>query len=285
MKLAVHLHLYYLDQLPKVLKYLMSLNGQPYDLFVTMVKHNKQIEETIKAFNPNTKVIIVPNRGYDLAPFIEFLHKIDLDQYDLILKVHTKAPKSRNFTVLNGHNFTNRLWNHVLWDAVLGSKDQAQQCLARFKNKEVGMIGSGYCLTREKRTYEQLLPGINEALKHIGFKPVTSTNFIAGTIFYVRAALMKPLLAYSAKDFPQTDGTVKNYTFAHIMERVLAETVTQSGHTIIGVDPCHLIQIKLWQFHIALCHFLYQKKITNSGALMVKVCRLTVYHKKGYQHV
>ena len=111
MKIAVHLHLYYLEQLPKILKYLKSLDGTAHDLHVTMVKHDKDAEKAISTFNPKANIIIVPNRGYDLGPFIEFLHQIDLDAYDLILKVHTKKEISQNHTWLNGRRLDNKLYN------------------------------------------------------------------------------------------------------------------------------------------------------------------------------
>ena len=119
MKLAVHLHLYYLEQLPEILGYLNSLAEIDYDLFVTMVKSDKGVEEKILALHPQAKIMVVPNRGYDLGPFVEFLHKIDSDKYDLVLKVHTKGNVSKNYTWLNGRRLDNRLWGQILWDALL----------------------------------------------------------------------------------------------------------------------------------------------------------------------
>ena len=281
MKLAVHLHLFHVKQLPWILRYLENLNGCNYDLFVTLVEHNEQAEKTLKTFNPNTTILIVPNRGYDLGPFIEFLHQIDLGKYNYILKVHTKAPKSNNFTVLNGYGMSNRLWNHVLWDSVLGSKEQVKKCLEAIADKSVGMVGSKFCLTEEKRTYEKLLPQINDVLVRVGLNPVEKIQFIAGTMFYVKAALMKPLLAYTANDFTISDGKIKNYTLGHVFERVLAELVAGKGYKIVGVDGSKPILL-YFQFVLSwIFHFLWQNKYTSSGAHIIKICRITVYHRKG----
>ena len=82
MKLAVHLHFYYLEQLSEILTYLRSLKGQCCDLFVTMVEENKKAQAQIKAVYPNATIMVVPNYGYDLGPFIEFLHRSnDATQY------------------------------------------------------------------------------------------------------------------------------------------------------------------------------------------------------------
>ena len=98
--LAVHLHLYYTEQLPNIIKYLKSLEDVDYDLFVTMVEIDKGIEEQIKAFNKKANIRVVENRGYDIGPFVDFLHKINLDDYKYILKLHTKGNTSFNHVKL-----------------------------------------------------------------------------------------------------------------------------------------------------------------------------------------
>lgn len=280
MKLAVHLHLFHVKQLPWILRYLENLDDCDYDLFVTLVEHDEQIESTLKAFNPHAIIIIVPNRGYDLGPFVEFLHKVDLDKYNYILKVHTKAPKSNNFTMLNGYSMSNRLWNYVLWDSVLGSKEQVQKCLTELTCEGVGMVGSKICLTEEKRTYEELLPQINEVLEKLNFAPVDKIKFVAGTMFYVRAELMKPLLAYTINDFAPSDGTIKNYTLGHVFERVVALLVTGKGLKITGVGSARPMQLFFKLLLAQTLHFLWQNKRTKSGAHIIKICRIPVYHKK-----
>ena len=114
--LAVHLHLYYTEQLPNILKYLRNMEDVDYDLFVTMVKAAEGVEEQIKSFNNKAKIWVVENRGYDIGPFIDFLHKINLDDYKYVLKLHTKGSKSNNYTLLNNKRLDNALWGKILWD-------------------------------------------------------------------------------------------------------------------------------------------------------------------------
>ena len=276
---AVHLHLYYLEQLPKILKRLKSLVGQNYDLFVTMVERNEEAEKSIKSFNANADITIVPNRGYDVGPFIEFLHKIDLDDYEYILKVHTKSLKSNTFTILNGHGMTNGFWNDILWNALLVSKRQVQKCLAKFSDEKIGMVGSGICLTEEKHTYENMLPQINEALIKLGLNAIEKTKFIAGTMFLCRAALMKPLLAYSINDFDQTDGRIKVYTLGHTMERVLAELVLQQGYEIIGISYPTPVRLFFHYWRVRIVRFLFSKKRTKHR-LLIKIFKIPVWSRK-----
>lgn len=278
MKLAVHLHLYYFDQLPDVLKYLASLDGQSYDLFVTMVKENKKIEQAIQTFDPNATIMIVPNCGYDLGPFIAFLHKVDLDAYDLILKVHTKGKISQNHTWLNGRRLDNKLWGQILWDSLLKDKERVRENLVTFQDKKVGMLSSAYCFAKEKRTYEKLLPKINQELKKMGRKSIDSVHFIAGTMFYARPEIFKPLLHYTIDDFEVSASTIKEGTMAHIMERLMGILTEQAGFSIYTFKHDGYT----FQFIMArIKHFLFQKKKTTKGYTIVKVCRIPIWHQKG----
>ena len=51
----------------------------------------------------NAKIITVPNKGYDIYPFLIVLSKVKLDEYDYILKIHTK--NSRKDCLFPGNNF------------------------------------------------------------------------------------------------------------------------------------------------------------------------------------
>lgn len=277
--LAVHLHLYYLEQLPEMLSYLRSLEGQNYDLFVTMPQPNKDAEDALKNLKSDVKLIIVPNKGWDVGAFIEVLHRIDLDDYKYILKLHTKGDVTKNHTWLNGHRLDNKLWRHILLDALLKDKTRLQNNLNFMENNPtVGMLSSNYCIGQEKRTYRKLLPQINKALEECGFPPVNQVRFVAGTMFCVRAALLKPLLRYTLQDFPISDGQVKEGTFAHVMERLFGVLMPIQGYKLYGIEHDNY---RTGFFMAAVKHFLYQKKITTNGYTIIKVCRIPVWHRKG----
>ena len=88
--LLVHLHLFYKEQLDFMINKLKNISNCKWDLYVTMPVENNEIEEKLKKFKPNTKIIIVDNIGYDIWPFIQVVQSINLDNYDYILKIHTK---------------------------------------------------------------------------------------------------------------------------------------------------------------------------------------------------
>ena len=201
-KLAVHFHLYYVEQLNEILTYLKSLVSVDHDLFITMAKDDKNVRQKITDVCPRAEIWVVPNKGYDVGPFLDFLHHIDLDAYEYILKIHTKGTTSKNYTWLNKHRLNNRLWRRMLLDALLKDENRVRENLQLMdETPKIGMLSSQYCVTDSPKTYQKLLPQINRALEKCGFHKTGHLRFVAGTMFYVRARLLKPLLKYNINDF------------------------------------------------------------------------------------
>ena len=77
-KIAVHLHIYYEDKWDEIAVYLSNLQEYDYDLFVTLIKPNEELEKNIKKFKPKAQVFVIDNRGYDIGAFVWFLHQISV---------------------------------------------------------------------------------------------------------------------------------------------------------------------------------------------------------------
>lgn len=274
-KVAVHLHLYYLEQLDDILRRLSYLNGCDYDLFVTMSELNPQAQEKILKFNPQATLWQTPNLGYDVGPFIDFLHKIKLDDYDYILKIHTKRV-SGDYCLFKHKRFSVKTWRDMLLDGVLYSPQAVQKNLrVMADNPSIGMVGNDYVLTDEK---ECLLPlqTLAEEMQKIGLTMPEDLHFIAGTMFLVRAKLLQPFLKYQITDFTISDKDIHDNTLAHVLERLFCLAVTAQGCKIQGIK----YKSYAWLFFLAeLKRFLFQKKITRHGNLIIKICKIPVYIK------
>ena len=275
--LAVHLHLYYLEQLDEVLTRLSNLQGVDYDLFVTVTSNNPEISAKIRGFNPQAQIWEVENRGYDIGPFVEFLHRINLNNYEYVLKLHTKSKHSQNYTHLNNMRFDNALWSKVLWDSLLSSPKRVQKNLEMMKNPQTGMLASKYCINNEECNYKKLLSSINQQLKKMNLPETDSPEFVAGSMFYVKAGLLKPLLNLQMSDFTKTDGRIKEGTLAHVVERVIGTAVEEQGYKIAGVNDWYP---RFLCMKTALKRFIYQRKITANNKLLIKVLKLPIYSKK-----
>lgn len=275
-QLAVHLHIYYTEQLPNIIKYLKNLEDVDYDLFVTVIKEDKFLEKEIKSFNPNANIKVVENRGYDVGPFIDFLHTIDLDNYEYILKLHTKHLDNYDYGCFNGVRVNCTTWSKMLYDSLLSTKDVVANNLSILTNEpDVGMIGSSFCTTDEKWTYQSIDKQIQKEAQKINLT-IKDKHFVAGTMFLTRAKLLKPFLAYKITDFISSSSTIKDYTLAHCLERLFGWSIYSQGHKIKGV--------KNKNYYLDRCiapimRTFIQKKITKSGKIIVKVCKMPIYSK------
>ncbi len=277
-RLAVHLHLYYIEQLEEILKKLRNLRGVEYDLFITMVIDDEDIRKRVLDVYPLAKIWVVENRGYDVGPFIDFLHKINLDEYVYVLKLHTKGKKNSNYTFIKNRRLDNSLWGKIMWDSLLKSQNRIEENLKILDEQEgVGMLGSAYCFSDEKRHYWHMIDDINIALKKIGFDKIDSLSFIAGCMFLCRAKLLKPLLVYSLNDFEKTNGKIKDETLAHVLERLFGVIVKLQGYNIFQINSGVYF---LSFLKIVLMRFFIQKKRTKSGKTIIKVCKIPVYIKQ-----
>ena len=266
-KIAVHLHLYYLEQLDDILQRLSYLDVCKYDLFVTMSELNPQAHEKILKFNPQATIWQTQNFGYDIGPFIDFLHKIKLDDYDYVLKIHTKR-MSGDYCQFNHKRFSVKTCRNMLLDGVLCSPQAVKANLRIMTdNQTVGMIGNDYILTDEKASLLPLPTGLTMP---------KDLHFVAGTMFFVRAKLLRPFLKYKIEDFTISDKSVHDNTLAHVLERLFCFAVTAQGYKIQGVK----YKSYAWLFFIAkLKRFLFQKKITRHGNLIIKICKIPVFIK------
>ena len=117
-KVLVHLHLYYSNQIDYMLNKLKNINNCEWDLFVTVCNEDNKITNKLKAFKPDVKIIKVNNAGYDIWPFIQVLNKVELGNYNYILKIHTKNYRKEKAGRC-GKGFK---WRNLLIDALLKFK-------------------------------------------------------------------------------------------------------------------------------------------------------------------
>lgn len=281
-KLAVCLHLYDLSQTDDFLKKMNHIKEAdiPFDLFVTVSEHPAFPKEQISAiakinqFAQKAVIIPTPNAGYDIGPFIEILHRMDLNQYSYILKLHTKRREKISYAKLNHKRYDTALWRKILLNELIGSKEIVLSNLKELnQNPAVGMIAPTPLIIEEKNdltAFAQCAASLGLSLK----KPLT---FVAGTMFFVRANLLKPFLNYHISDFAPTKAAIHDKTLAHTMERMFGLAVIAQKHQIKGVSYHNY---RLESLRASIRRFFIQKRYTSKGKLIVKIFTIPVYIKK-----
>ncbi len=177
LKVAVHIHLYYLDLLDEFISNLKNI-PIPFDIYITLVDRDSSDIKKIFDIFPNTKVFTVPNLGRDLAGLVEVANHVDFSQYDCVIKIHTKK------SLHTGNEQT--IWRKRLIESLIGSKKQAAYTISQFSNQKIGMIGSHEDLGFSEYEDEEVS---NNLYKRLEIEPIPI--FFKGTMFAIRGLNLK----------------------------------------------------------------------------------------------
>lgn len=278
-RLAVHLHIHYLDAWEKIKQSLGNLDGYEYDLFVTLTKEAPELMQDIRSYHPRTQIYVVENRGYDVGPFLYFLHRINLEDYDFILKIHTKNGGPGKKTKICRHPVSRKWWARLLMESLIGRPEQVKKNMDIFElQPKVGMIGSYHLIETRSYGQEQVKAAVQQALDEMGYR-LKKLRFVAGTMFMVRSKLMAPLKEkYRLEDFELTDGTVRDGTLAHVLERLFGAVVLGQGYQVKGVAWTFAFEVA--SFFGVIAPYFFQMKVTKTNCLLIKIFKIPVFYRQ-----
>ena len=233
-KLLVHLHIYYHDQTDYFLSKLANINGCEWDLFVTMPVRDEAVEARLRSFKNDVRIIGVENYGYDVWPFIHIIQQTRLEEYDYVVKLHTK--RSVDKAKANKITMCGYRWRDEMVDALLSSRRHFAKLLEMFdRDESVGIACS--LLTLQKTSQYQDGSRLSNELARLGITP-KDLRFCAGTMFMARASIYRELqrdditAEIFADSLPQS-GT--DLSMAHTYERILSLLPSAMGYRIAPV--------------------------------------------------
>jgi glycosyltransferase involved in cell wall biosynthesis/Tfp pilus assembly protein PilF len=238
-RLAVHIHLFYLDCIPQILNYLKVI-PEKFDLYISTDEQSK-LEEIASMLGDlpteiRRDVRLCPNRGRDIAPFLLSFKDV-FGNYEYWLHLHTK--KSVDKPGLGPRWLTHNL-NTLLHDSryirsILTLLDEEHRCgmvipvpvdeIRSFmywgRNHE---IASGFLKTLD------IDPAILDAFPLF---------FPAGNMFWCRASALERIVRnrrLSFTDFPE-EPIPDDGTLAHALERLLPYVSYHDGFHYRAVEP------------------------------------------------
>lgn len=236
MKMLVHLHVFYHEQVPWFIDKLRNIQGVRWDLLVTWSAPSLETEALIRAFKPDVRFFQVENVGYDVWPFISALRAIDIDAYEFILKLHTKnSNEVRNR--INGLEFRGFRWRDLLVDALLGSKEQFCRVWEKMTTTpRAGLACNAALLCKLSSGLPEDTEPLFEEMKRIGLH-TDDLRFCGGTMFLARMAPFHFLrdLDLKADDFSSYSASHSCGSMAHIYERIISFCITAQGYRIVPV--------------------------------------------------
>ena len=242
MKIAVCLHLFYVDMWEEMVGYLDNIN-HPYKLYVSLVDgyYDESIMDKIHSYKPDmVTIVVVENKGVDIGGFLNVYPMID-DDTDLILKIHGKKSiglpnKPSDMVKVYGMESAiqkGREWFERNMNGILRNSDFVDSIINRFKNDETcGLIGHNL------ETYvgpNDFL--VKELIKMFGLSDdVYGSPFIDGTMFWVRNDILKK---YFPKDGCENllkmipKGYFNEPSINHSLERIFGYIIKNEGKNVI----------------------------------------------------
>lgn len=219
-------HIFYADLIPEFAERLAPLRGK-LDVIVTFpdLWTEAELAALVKAI-PNARLVPMPNRGRDVAPFLRALQLADELGYSVFCKVHSKK---------SPHRPTGTQWRDTLLEGLMSPK-AVETALTRFaENPRLGMLAPEASRMRlgEGAVMVHNGAGLNFLARKLRFKPRPDSEFAAGTMFWGKVAAFKALHAGPLDDYPfepelgRIDGTL-----AHAFERAMGAVVVAAGHGV-----------------------------------------------------
>ncbi len=234
-KVLVHLHLFYHNQLDYFLEKLKNITDCDWDLYVTVCSKEEESEQKILLFKPDAKIILVENKGYDILPFLNVIKTVNLDDYDFVLKLHTKGTRDYDIT-FKGISFSDYFWRNQLVDSLIGKKEIFQRNLNKISIDYVGMLVNSYfclqLLNYPEDTY--LLAALKEKLN------IKSDYryFLAGSMFLIKSVILKRLQNFSVEEDINEGRTGDVGTVFHALERIFTILTDDEGYVVQKIPMC-----------------------------------------------
>ena len=227
---AVVLHLFYPELFDEMTAYLKHL-GEDYDLYVTIPKGKLQFAEQVREHYPDARILVHPNLGRDILPFLNILKTILPLNYQLLLKLHSKKTL---------HRADGMSWRQDVFEKLLGSTDLVKNVKAAFlADPNLGMLGPLGHVINTHLYMGHNKDKIQDLLLRTGFQSSLpeSSSFVASTMFWCRPEIFQPLLTVNvtADDF-EPEPLPEDGSIAHAMERFFGLLTTLQGYKLKEVD-------------------------------------------------
>lgn len=220
-KIAVIIHLYYIDSWPFFVQHLQDLRFE-YDIFISLPDHNASFVETIYKDFPRAQCFITPNRGRDVLPFLYIAYLVDRAGYIGLLKMHSKKSTHRP----DGQEW----FSDMIKNLLPKTPKMQRRILNTLERTDTGIIGPAGQYMPLTINFEANGVHMTRQVNKLYDKSVSreylqanqeSYGFFAGTMFWARLDALRPVLAqkYNVLNFETEEGQI-DATFAHALERV-----------------------------------------------------------------
>ena len=222
-KVAVHLHVFYVDLLEEFLTAFKQFHFS-YDLFITTDSDDKkaEIEEFLSANSQEAQIFVTGNIGRDVLPMLKL--KNYLSTYDFVGHFHTKKSKEADF-------WAGQSWREELIDMLVKPADNILAQLQQ--NPKIGLVIADMPTFFR---YNKIVDAWNEHLiapemntlwqkmgmtKKIDFNAFHTFVMSYGTFVWFKYDALKPLFDLNLTDDDVPEEPLPQNSILHAIERLL----------------------------------------------------------------
>lgn len=235
---GVFLHIFFEDLTEELIQCALCV-PDPRRIYIstdTQLKamHIRKILE-LHGFEEAVEIRVLPNRGWDIAPFIVgFADRIR--EHSILLRLHSKRSPQISGDV-------GSRWRRMMFNTLAGSPERVRGIIHAFAhNPELGMACSSHAAFWKECVHfggnfirmEQLLSRFGVAVR-----PDLPIDFPMGSMFWCRSRVLDPWLEMQLRfeDFEPTLPSMRDQTLAHAMERLFFFGCGITGHRWARLPP------------------------------------------------
>lgn len=262
-RILVILHLFYLESLEEIIEYLKNLSPYQWDLVVTcpISLKNDLNADQISSIHSSARVFFFENRGYDIGPFMQVLHYINLDKYDIVFKLQSKGVKRKKIYIYH-QLFFGRQWFVNLFEGCIGARVVHKTIDNLLSDNKAGLIAAQNLIVQDPLYKSKL---VQRELKNEKLAYGTSNyKFVAGTCFAMKPSILMGLqrLNYTSEKFELFVPEI-GMSLAHVLERYFTIYVNSEGYRIIGNNVCNVKRLITKPLEILLARISSERLLTE----------------------
>ena len=271
-RILIHVHIYYVEMWPELKVCLKNiLTTAKCRLYVTMVEPRDDLFVDIKTFCPEAVVDVLENRGFDIAPFIHVLNKVDLSDFDYIVKLHTKRNIITKSFMFNGFDLSGDKWRQYLLN-FCKTFENWRKTLDLLAKDNITMVSDYHLISDADKSIDV------EALKtfeqRLGLSYYRHQKFVSGTMFAAKAEIFS-VIQYQLMPTEFRETSRSGMDLLPYLCEVVFGCLASKG-TIVSFDGKHAFLRKCC---VAVARFFFRHKVTPKKEI-IKIFGIPIYRKK-----
>ncbi len=218
------IHAWYVEVLDEIVTQLRDTGMDWRVIVTTSADREQQVRSRLERLALDAELEVFENRGRDILPFLHVADRLLDEGVDVVLKLHTKRSVHRQ----DGEHWRDELLQK------LASHERAPRIFKAFHdNPRLGLVAAEGHVQPLEHFWGANEPNVRALGIRLGLPPLDegpASDFIAGSMFWVRLASLRPLLDAHLEPWEfETEAGQIDGTTAHALERMIQLIASAAG--------------------------------------------------------